>query len=428
MGEISFIHLSDIHFRRTSGNSYDIDSDLRNAVLMDIKYNLKKDVGNVNGILLGGDIAFAGREDEYKIANSFLKEIAVSLGKEECNIFCVPGNHDVNQDITRQSRSVYVAQCDIDSAQNLDEADWLLEKYMLDSSNSNLLYKPVEQYNKFAELYACNIDSKKPIWEKYFELDNNMKLKLVGLNSCIISNHDDHKEKGIDREMIIGQSQIPKYEENIVCVSLCHHPVEFWKFVDVIQDRIDKRIDVQLYGHKHEQAVSKTQERLVINAGATQPTRGKDWRPRYNWVSFECFLKDNDRHIRVKTFPRVLSDDRDRFTPDKDNCDIGKNYFIYEINIDKKRKKNLYDYEQCSCLPKESRIKEINLEEMTKKIGYDFLDLSDVQRLEIMSELQLIHNEYKGKSASQILDFVMADVKKKGYLDKFYKLIKKKQI
>ena len=79
--------------------------------------------------------------------------------------------------------------------------------------------------------------------------------------------------------------------KNIVCVLLCHHPVEFWKFVEFIQDRIDKRIDVQLYGHKHEQAVSKTQERLVINAGATQPTRGKDWRPRYNWVSLNVFLK-----------------------------------------------------------------------------------------------------------------------------------------
>ena len=65
---------------------------------------------------------------------------------------------------------------------------------------------------------------------------------------------------------------------------------------------------------------------------------------------------------------------------------------------------------------------------MTKEIGYDFLDLSDVQRLEIMSELRLIRDEYKGKSASQILDFVMADVKKKGCLDRFYKLIKKKQI
>ena len=34
---------------------------------------------------------------------------------------------------------MYVAQCDIDSAQNLDEADWLLEKYMLDSSNPNFV-------------------------------------------------------------------------------------------------------------------------------------------------------------------------------------------------------------------------------------------------------------------------------------------------
>lgn len=38
MGEISFIHLSDIHFRKTSGNSSDIDDDLKQAVLTDIKY------------------------------------------------------------------------------------------------------------------------------------------------------------------------------------------------------------------------------------------------------------------------------------------------------------------------------------------------------------------------------------------------------
>ena len=77
---------------------------------------------------------------------------------------------------------------------------------------------------------------------------------------------------------------------------------------------------------------------LYSSTNKNEKLRGKDWRPRYNWVSFECFLKDDDRHIRVKTFPRILSDDRDRFIPDKDNCDIGKNYFIYELNIDKKRK------------------------------------------------------------------------------------------
>lgn len=35
--EISFVHLSDIHFRKTSGSSVDIDADLRNAILTDVK-------------------------------------------------------------------------------------------------------------------------------------------------------------------------------------------------------------------------------------------------------------------------------------------------------------------------------------------------------------------------------------------------------
>lgn len=423
MGEISFIHLSDIHFRKTSGNGYDIDSDLRNAVLIDIKLNLKKSVNNVDGILLSGDIAFAGQEGEYAIAREFLSEIATNIGMEECNIYCVPGNHDVDQNISKRSRSVYTAQCDIDGAQNLDIADGILEKYMLDLDTPDLLYKTIEQYNKFAEPYSCNINSKSPIWEKYFELDHNMKLKIIGLNSCIISNHDDHKVEGVVRKMVIGQSQIPKYEEDTACVSLCHHPVEFWKFIDIMQDRIDKRIDVQLYGHKHEQAVNKSSERLVINAGATHPTRGVGWRPRYNWINFAVFSKDGDRYIRVKTFPRILSSDRDRFIPDKENCDAGEMYFIYELNIDKKRKKNLYDYDEKVY---DLQNKEIDSKEMIREICYDFLELSDVQRFEIMSELQLMRYEYKSQSASQILDSVLADAKKKNCLDALYKMIKKK--
>ena len=73
--EISFIHLSDIHFRKTSGSSVDIDADLRNAILMDIKINAKSTLKNIKGILVGGDIAFAGQKKEYDFARKFLKEI-----------------------------------------------------------------------------------------------------------------------------------------------------------------------------------------------------------------------------------------------------------------------------------------------------------------------------------------------------------------
>ena len=87
MGEIAFIHLSDIHFRKSSGNRADIDADLRNAILMDIKYNAKAYLSNVKGILVGGDVAFAGQREEYDIAKEFLKEMASILEIDEKSNF-----------------------------------------------------------------------------------------------------------------------------------------------------------------------------------------------------------------------------------------------------------------------------------------------------------------------------------------------------
>lgn len=39
---ISFVHLSDIHFTKWSKGSFDIDSDLRNEIILDIKHNLDR--------------------------------------------------------------------------------------------------------------------------------------------------------------------------------------------------------------------------------------------------------------------------------------------------------------------------------------------------------------------------------------------------
>ena len=121
--EISFIHLSDIHFRKTSGSSVDIDADLRNAILTDIKINAKSILKNVKGILVGGDIAFAGQKKEYDFAREFLKEMTEQLGIDEKNVYCVPGNHDVNQALIKKSDSILNAQSKIEEAKTIDEAD-----------------------------------------------------------------------------------------------------------------------------------------------------------------------------------------------------------------------------------------------------------------------------------------------------------------
>ena len=343
MSEIAFIHLSDIHFHKSSGNSADIDADLRNSILFDIRENAKSNLENVKGILVGGDVTFSVQREEYNVARKFLKELTAILEIDEKNIYCVPGNHDVDRQFIKSSKIVFDAQSEIEKAETLDSADKLLEKYILDSAGPNLLFSPIKEYNEFAAAYGCNIKADKLVWTEEFCLDHNMKLKICGMNSCIISSHKDRECEGNIRRMVVGQSQIPPYEEDVTWVSLCHHPLEFWKFVNDIQPKLDKRVDIQLYGHKHEHAIDANLERLVVGAGATHPERGKDWVPRYNWISFECLKEDGDRFIEVKTFPRVLSEDRDRFERDIANCDDGQPYYGYKINIDEKRRKNLRD-------------------------------------------------------------------------------------
>lgn len=43
---ISFVHLSDIHFTKWSKGSFDIDSDLRNEIILDIKHNFAGKINN----------------------------------------------------------------------------------------------------------------------------------------------------------------------------------------------------------------------------------------------------------------------------------------------------------------------------------------------------------------------------------------------
>ena len=423
---ISFIHLSDIHFCKSSGTSIDIDADLRNAVLTDIKYNVKENLQDVTGILVGGDVAFSAQNNQYKQAKEFLKELTDCLGINEKNIYCVPGNHDVNQAIIKESTVIQNVQSEIENAGTLDVADNMLEKYLSDPVIPNLLFNPLEEYNNFAALYGCNINGEKPVWTGEFSLNYGMRLKLRGMNSCVISSHKDHTYDSV-RKMIVGQYQLPKYEDNVTWVSICHHPVDFWEFFDEIQPRLDKRIDIQLYGHMHQQAIDASPERLVINAGATQPTRGNDWSPRYNWISFECEKIGRDRWIKVKVFPRVLSKDRDRFECDYENCSENTNHFLYTLNVDEKRRKNLQDNARHV---EPTSVKEIDSQRIpqgiAKEIVYNFFQLSYIHQTEVLTELELFRNEYAGQRYVNLIETIIEDAKVQNCLERMDLLIKQK--
>jgi len=99
LSSISFVHLSDIHFVKSSNNPADIDRDLRDAIITDLDVNAKGVLKNVSGILVSGDIAFSGTKAEYEKAKEYLLEISNLFSISPSDVYCVPGNHDVKVDV-----------------------------------------------------------------------------------------------------------------------------------------------------------------------------------------------------------------------------------------------------------------------------------------------------------------------------------------
>ena len=144
MNLISFIHLSDIHFNKNSGGPYDIDADLRNEVLLDIKENYLPIKKENRGILVCGDIAFSGKEEEYKTAEEFLNKICDDIEVDRSSVFCVPGNHDIDQNIPNIFPHIKSIQSDLASQKDILSYNDKLGKILGSKEAAQLLYMPLE--------------------------------------------------------------------------------------------------------------------------------------------------------------------------------------------------------------------------------------------------------------------------------------------
>jgi 3',5'-cyclic AMP phosphodiesterase CpdA len=54
-------------------------------------------------VLATGDIAYAGKAPEYKLAVAFFDELAAATAVPREKIFCIPGNHDIDRDRQKMS-------------------------------------------------------------------------------------------------------------------------------------------------------------------------------------------------------------------------------------------------------------------------------------------------------------------------------------
>lgn len=190
-------------------------------------------------VLLTGDIAFSGKEDQYKIARDELFDLKRRLIDEwkfsSVRMVASPGNHDLdfaNQTSTIRS-ALLGALCD-----NSDAAEIVQS---LAAAQSN--------YHSF----AASLDIESTVLTP---LVSQSRFNFAGINLNVLSVNTSWSSK-IDE--VAGSIRMPgnllpsvKQSEDLT-IALLHHPLNWYEPQDgkALSDWLDAHADVAFWGHEH---------------------------------------------------------------------------------------------------------------------------------------------------------------------------------
>ena len=315
---VTYLHLSDIHFRnRDHATNFDLDQQIRRALLEDVE-SRPADGAEYDGVLITGDIAFGGLQNEYKRAQEFLDELFKRSGALATNTSMVPGNHDVDRRFVEPDLPLWAAHAKLrESSDSTVWRDHIYKQLVRDPQRS--LLAPLKSYNDFAQGYGCftgmvpastpgEPDVPQISWQKIFAkpLDDGTLIRIHGLNSALISDSGDAPGK-----LLVSAYQTShfKHEQNVVNLVMCHHPPEW------LMDKADLRnvlrtfTPVAFFGHEHTTRVTADLKEVHIFAGAVQPSRRDpaDWLPTYHIVQLGIQTTETKRELVVRIHTREFT-------------------------------------------------------------------------------------------------------------------------
>lgn len=297
-----FIHLSDIHFNnRTAAFGFDPDVELRNAVKRDITY-MRDQLGNADGILVSGDIAFAGKREEFENAARWLDEVCLAAGCGTEAVFLCPGNHDVDRSVIENNPLIQDGHDAVRRATNLYQQDKALAARLVQPDARALFYSPVTAYNEFAARYQSSFfaDATTYVWEHDFSLNDGSTLRLRGLNTALLSGLAD-----VERALFLGSRAwtLPKHS-GVEYLIMAHHPPSWLADGKEAERAFEGTARIHLFGHEHEQRVVPGRDWIKLFAGSINPHRAEpNWRPGYNVI--DVWVEQNvSRLLKVEVHAR----------------------------------------------------------------------------------------------------------------------------
>jgi len=258
-------------------------------------------------------VAFSGQTSEFEEALQWLAQLADDTGTPPAQVFTIPGNHDVQRQVIESSSLLQMIHKELRPV-DPDAVDERLDRYSKDPEAAELLLRPLANYNSFAAAFECDITAGKPFWEHDLKLNDGTILRLRGLNSAIPSDETDND--GANKLCVGSQQFTLERIDGVEYLVLCHHPPAWLRDQDGLEDQLNNRARLQMFGHKHRQRVTRINNSVRLVAGAVgPPPREPKWQPCYNFV----LIRVQDvpaRTMSVKVHHRVWDEGTAQFKSD----------------------------------------------------------------------------------------------------------------
>ncbi|ANL57328.1 metallophosphoesterase [Rhizobium phaseoli] len=313
---LRFVHLSDIHFGQEKHGTGPINDDVRRELLRDCKRMISNGhiIEPATGILLTGDVAYSGKESEFKRAVEWLDELASIIKCDRKQVQVIPGNHDVDLQTLDDQAKLFQGMLRKMSVEDIQA----YLNTVADNENHPLMQK-LADYRSFAGAYGSDFKSTgQPITIKSYSLEGGKDIRIVGLCSVLISDLSDNLDT-----MYLGQNQyvVPRSDdhEDIVMV---HHPLAWFKDRALAEKYLNGRARVLMSGHEHLPKLTVVRhdndfEQIHVAAGAVNPPNaGGQHVYTYNWLEFSWSEEHGRKLLNVTVYPRKWNFDRTEFEAD----------------------------------------------------------------------------------------------------------------
>lgn len=230
--KILFLHLSDLHIKTEEALSKTHIDKILDTLRMYGAFDRMI-------LILSGDIAFSGNENQYKVANSLVERIIQEIKRkdiysENVEIVCVPGNHDIEYETPPRSS---------------DDLNKIYDEFSYDRHLTNEL----EKQNCFFEFSKRNgCFSEKSVFDRRIINIDGFAIEVNMVNSAVFSlKHNEDKGLHYIDQDAINTINTPSGADFVI--SIMHHAPEW--YIDAQKEQLETALlcksSLIFLGHEH---------------------------------------------------------------------------------------------------------------------------------------------------------------------------------